>query len=194
MTRPGWDRDRFRAARDTAAALGSAVRSRFAAGPTLPAPPSWARPQPPPSPLLAHLRRAARIVIPSDEPDTDRQVAAVLTTLLERLPAGDRRHISEHLPADVRALTHAPHGCLAELRSIRTVTEFALAVASEAGIVDVEQARRLSIAVLGGLRDLVPEDSDEVAADLPGPLVELWRPAARPAHPAQLGASNRNGR
>jgi uncharacterized protein (DUF2267 family) len=124
------------------------------------------------APSHAHrvLVEAARTagVPPGDE---ELGVRAVLVPFLERLPLGERNHVLGHLPADVELLVEPPrrHGP----SRLRTRDELDDEVARIADV-DALVADALTTEVLGALRSLVPEETDDVAAVLPANLKDLW--------------------
>ncbi len=100
-------------------------------------------------------------------------VRAVLATFLERLPASQRDHVLAHLPRDVQVLATPPrrHGhAPARMRHLHSFLEAVVA----ADHVEPARSRDVSSAVLRTLRELVPEESRQVAAVLPPELRELW--------------------
>lgn len=101
-------------------------------------------------------------------------VATVLTVFLHRIPAGERDHVLAHLPADVRALIAAR----APARVGRITDEASLrAAVVDNGPILEQRADDLIRAVLGVLRERVPEETTDVSAVLPTGLKQLW------AHP-----------
>jgi uncharacterized protein (DUF2267 family) len=104
-------------------------------------------------------------------------VHAVLGTFLERLPEGERRHVTAHLPPDVRRLATTRHRVGRPGRPARTVAELTAQVMGADGMT-AEQAGRVIAAVLGTLRVLVPEEVADVASVLPSELRALWETAA----------------
>lgn len=113
--------------------------------------------------LLAAARRAGVPFVQSRL-----AVAAVIEAVASRIPAGEREHLLLHLPHDVRAL----HAGLSPSR-IDTEAELVDAVGKGAGL-DPIVARAAVESVLGALRDLVPEETADVAAVLPADLREAW--------------------
>lgn len=106
-------------------------------------------------------------------PGTERAAArAVLATFLTAMPAGQRRHVMGHLPADVQALVEegprVPHAPL------RHVDDFAAAALPTLR----PDVRRVIVeSVLGALRELVPEEVEDVSAVLAEDLGSLWKTA-----------------
>ncbi len=100
-------------------------------------------------------------------------VQAVLSTLVERLPTGEREHFLSHLPAYVRQLSRRRIGRLEAINRIRTRTDFVLVVAGTTRL-PYQRAAHATEAVLGVARELVPDEAADVAAVLPEDLRELW--------------------
>jgi uncharacterized protein (DUF2267 family) len=105
-----------------------------------------------------------------------RVVHAVLSTFLQRLPEGERRHVAAHLPPDVRRLATTREHVGRSGRAARTVAELTSQVMTVDGL-SAEQAGRVIAAVLGTLRLLVPEEAADVASVLPSELRVLWETA-----------------
>ena len=105
-----------------------------------------------------------------------RAVRAVLSTFLQRLPEGERRHVTAHLPPDVRRLATTRHRVGRSGRPARTVAELTAQVMTVDGMT-AEQAGQVIAAVLGTLRVLVPEEAADVASVLPSKLRALWETA-----------------
>jgi uncharacterized protein (DUF2267 family) len=99
-----------------------------------------------------------------------RIVRAVLSTLLKRLPPGERVHVTCHLPDDVLALLGDLSGDASDIRDRRA---FYAAVEAATGLEDT--VPDLVGALLDELRMLVPEEVRDVEAVLPADLKELWR-------------------
>jgi uncharacterized protein (DUF2267 family) len=98
-------------------------------------------------------------------------VGSVLGALAERLPDDERAHVAAHLPTDVRGMLTPPrriHGGPA-----RTPAEVVRRVRSAAAL-DEARAALATRRVLHVLRELVPEEADDVAAVLPADLRDLW--------------------
>jgi uncharacterized protein (DUF2267 family) len=100
-------------------------------------------------------------------------VHAVLSTFMQRLPEGERRHVGAHLPPDVRRLALTDHRVGRSGRPARTAAEFTAQVMAADGM-SAEEAARVIAAVLGALRVLVPEEAADVASVLPVELRVLW--------------------
>lgn len=104
-------------------------------------------------------------------------VWAVLSAFVERLPEGERAHVIAHLPADVRELALAPRRVGAPVSRVRTVPELVATVIA-GGDVPTERAVEAVEAVVRVLRDLIPEESEDVSAVLPEELRQLWQGAS----------------
>ena len=103
-------------------------------------------------------------------------VQAVLRTLTARLPADEREQFLGHLPEDVRRLARPHFGRLEAVNRIRTRTEFTLVVAGSSRL-PYRRAAHVCEALLGVIRELVPDEAADVAAVLPAELRELWTSA-----------------
>lgn len=105
-------------------------------------------------------------------------VRAVLSTFAERIPTDERSQVETHLPDDVRALIAPPRRTGMVATRIRTVPELvATAVAAAPGGMPPEQRQRVVASVLGALRELVPEETADLAAVLPPDLRGFWEAA-----------------
>jgi len=124
-----------------------------------------------PSPALKQLLTAARDA-GAHADDAHRAVRAVLGTFAERVPNQIRRHVLAHLPEDVRCLALAPRRHGAGAARLRTVPQ--LVVAAACNGLDLVYAEAIAEAVLGRLRELVPEEVVDVAAVLPDDLRRFW--------------------
>lgn len=122
-----------------------------------------------PSPTLEQLLTAARDAGASAD-DACGAVRAVLATFAERVPIQVRRHVLSHLPDDVRGLALPPRR--SGVARARTVSE--LVVAAACNGLDPVHADAIAEAVLGRLRELVPEEVVDVAAVLPDDLRRFW--------------------
>ncbi|HML00174.1 MAG TPA: BON domain-containing protein [Acidimicrobiales bacterium] len=106
-------------------------------------------------------------------PGTERAAArSILSTFVDILPAGERRHVLGHLPADVRAL--ADSSVWVERRPLRHLEEFSVAALP---MVAPETRRTVVESVLGAVRELVPEEAEDVAAVLSGEMRRVWKTA-----------------
>lgn len=102
-------------------------------------------------------------------------VQAVLHTLLAQLPDDEADQLLGHLPADVR--THVDGhfwdgegaGCRRDIESFVDAV-----VAAAAPTLDPERAQLVTESVLAVVRELVPEERNDVAAVLPPALRQLW--------------------
>jgi uncharacterized protein (DUF2267 family) len=103
-------------------------------------------------------------------------VRAVLVTFADRIPASERAQLLGHLPVDVRELAAPPRRHGERAARLRTVTELVAATATE-GEMDAAHAEAIIEAVLGNLRQLVPEEAADVAAVLPTELRRFWTSA-----------------
>lgn len=137
--------------------------------------PSEGRAAPMTSPAWKDLLGAARGVGLSED-GADRATRAVLATLFDCLPEDERAHVLTHLPADVRRNARPPLEVGRPARP-RTVKAFERVVADRAQLPEGE-AGLAARAVLDALRDLVPEEAEDVAAVLPKGLKPLWAPMA----------------
>jgi uncharacterized protein (DUF2267 family) len=100
------------------------------------------------------------------------QAAVVLQVLLQRLPAGERAHVVNHLRADVRQLVdgvRVPDDVL-HVRDVDKLVEIAGRIAGLSN----RRARGTLEAVMIVLAELVPEEGADILAVLPGELRELW--------------------
>ena len=107
----------------------------------------------------------------------DEAVRAVLGTLAERLPAGQRRRLFGHLPADVRAMATPAHWVGHGLSRVRSVSELVLAVLAQDPDLPAGRAKVVLTAILGALYTLASQDASGVAAVLPHELRNLWEEA-----------------
>lgn len=100
-------------------------------------------------------------------------VRAVLAVFADRIPADERNQLFAHVPEDVRELAAVPRRHGEHATSPRTVSELVAAIGSH-DRVDPVNAEAITEAVLARLRELVPEEADDVAAVLPEELRDLW--------------------
>lgn len=103
-----------------------------------------------------------------------RVVRAVLAFLADRIPEGELEQFTAHLPRDVRAMCYRPTRNGTHRRPARTVTELTASLAPATDPLPPERAQHVIQAVLGTLRDLVPEEDQDIAAVLPDELRDLW--------------------
>lgn len=131
---------------------------------------------PAPSKQYRSLARAAQ---DAGAVEADRAVHAVLLCFLARIPQGERAHVWVHLPRDVRAA--ASPALLEEdpAREARTLEQFAGAVAARTPS-DREHMPEIIRAVLGALREALPEEAGDVATTLPPELRDAWLGAEAP--------------
>jgi uncharacterized protein (DUF2267 family) len=139
--------------------------------------PSTGREQAAHAPSLAmhRLLEAARDGGASEH-DARACVQAVLATLAERIPEGERRQLLGHLPADVVALVGEPAVHAGAAPHPRTTADLVAAVAASDGV-DPQHAGAITEALVGRLRELVPEEAADVAAVLPEELRRFWSSA-----------------
>jgi hypothetical protein len=137
--------------------------------------PSAGREHAQPSGAMHALLQAAR---DAGAGDPYMALHAVLCTLSERIPEGEREQLFGQLPADVRVLAGPPrrHGVS---RRIKSVPQFVSEVVAKN--VAPEVADDVVHAVVTRLRTLVPHEARDVAAVLPTELRDLWegRPVDR---------------
>ncbi len=100
-------------------------------------------------------------------------VHAVLCAFSERLPDGEREQVLALLPGDARALAGPARREGERPPRVKTLAQLVAAISAEG---DIEPARADAItrAVLAALRDLVPDEANDVAAVLPAELRRLW--------------------
>jgi uncharacterized protein (DUF2267 family) len=135
------------------------------------------RVRPSPSNAKTRLVAAARSAGASDA-NAPNAVRATLAVLAERLPSGERDHLLDHLPRDVRVMARRPRRVGAPVSRVRTVDELVSAVVAERGEPDDGRVEAIVAAVVGELRRLGPEEADDVAAVLPAELRQLWSGSA----------------
>ena len=97
---------------------------------------------------------------------------SVLSTFVGMLPDGERAHVVAHLPADVRAMVGERH--TGSYRQIRHTDELSVAALP---LLPADQRRTVVESVLGAVRELVPEEAEDVAAVLPEELRQVWKTA-----------------
>ena len=103
-------------------------------------------------------------------------VRGVLATFADRLPPGERHHIGDHLPADVRPLFVPPRR-IAGTRPPRSVHDLVGRIAGTTPELPLERSEPVTAAVIRTLRTLVPDEAADVAAVLPVELRDLWQGA-----------------
>ena len=124
-----------------------------------------------PSPALVRAVAAVRATgIP--EGFEHEAVRVVLSSIVERIPHGEREQLLCHLPPDVRLLAEPPRRSGVSTR-IRTVDSLARTITSKSGL-GTAKAEAALAAVMAVLKDLVPEESHDVAATLPAELRKFW--------------------
>lgn len=128
-----------------------------------------------PSGAMRQLLDAARDAGAAED-DARAAVRAVLATFAERIPEDERNQLLAHLPADVRELAAVPRRQGEAVTRLRTLSELVTAIASRNGM-SLERAQSITESVLAHLRQLVPEEVDDVAAVLPEELRQLWTAA-----------------
>ncbi|HVM40246.1 MAG TPA: DUF2267 domain-containing protein [Acidimicrobiia bacterium] len=99
---------------------------------------------------------------------------AVLATFMARIPESERRHMETHLPEDARALLAPPLSAGAQIHDLRELVE---TVQGTGGLTGSTNPTAVVEAVVGALRDLVPEEARDVAAVLPENLRRFWERA-----------------
>jgi uncharacterized protein (DUF2267 family) len=97
---------------------------------------------------------------------------SVLCTFAAILPEGERRHMVGHLPSDVRDMLSQQH--TPPRRPIRRFDELSTAALP---MLPPERRQTVVESVLGAVRELVPEEVDDVAAVLPDELRHVWKTA-----------------
>lgn len=135
--------------------------------------PSHGRIQPqPPSDAKRVLLAAARDNGAGDEHASE-AVRVILSVFADRIPPDERDQLLAHLPQDVREMV-APARYLGRAsRRPRTMHELLINVFTETDA-PLRHAPAVAEAVLHQLRQLVPEESGDVAATLPVELREVW--------------------
>ncbi len=100
------------------------------------------------------------------------QAAVALQVVLQRLPAGERAHVVNHLRGDVRRLVEGV-AVPSDLMRVRDVDAHVAVVAGAASLSE-RRARRAVEAVMVALAELVPEEVADILAVLPAELKQLW--------------------
>ena len=140
--------------------------------------PSSGRAVHPPSAALTQLLAAAEEA--GVRPTAAKAVVrGVLATFADRLPPGERHHIGDHLPADVRPLFVPPRR-IAGTRPPRSVHDLVGRIAGTTPELPLERSEPVTAAVIRTLRTLVPDEAADVAAVLPVELRDLWQGAGPP--------------
>ncbi len=129
-----------------------------------------------PSDQRRRLEAAAREAGVDDRQATD-VVRAVLATLADAVPAGEREHLFTHLSPDVRS-TAAPPRRSGRRGRVRTVEQLVDTVTDRTGGLAENTALTATRSVLRELRSMVPEERRDVAAVLPAELRDLWEDAS----------------
>lgn len=117
---------------------------------------------------------------------TQRVVRAVLGFLADRIPPDEFDQFAAHLPRDVRAQCYRPTRNGAHRKPVHTVDELVSSVAAATGPLPAGRAEHVIAAVLGTLRDLVPEEDRDIAATLPDDLRGVLRHPPSPLDEARL--------
>jgi uncharacterized protein (DUF2267 family) len=107
-----------------------------------------------------------------DEEDARRLVGAILAVFLRILPEDPRRHFETHLPADVKALTEEAL-IIGAMERPRSMEDF-VAMVADAAARTTGTAELVTRRVLADLRELVPEEVDDIAAVLPREIKQMW--------------------
>ncbi len=131
--------------------------------------------QPPSAALEALLGAAEKAGVASTAAPL--VVRGVLATFADRLPAGQRAHLSSHLPSDVRPLLTPPRR-IRDASPARSLHDLVGRIVATTTGVRLERAEEVTVDVVHALRDLVPDDVRGVAAVLPPELRELWEPGS----------------
>ncbi len=106
-----------------------------------------------------------------------RATAAVFHTLRDRLTLQEADQVAAQLPRDLQTVWHAgQHPGPRPVKLKRA--EFYERVRQEAGLPSVKEARWMTLAVLGALKEaLSPGEAEDVLAQLPKGLKEVWAEA-----------------
>jgi uncharacterized protein (DUF2267 family) len=126
---------------------------------------------------LAFYRRVKDETGQADRSAVKRGTAAVLHALRDRLMPTEARQAAAQLPRGLKDLWNAREK--AERRPVKMHRqEFYERVRREAGLENVRQARFLTIGVFAALKEqLSPGEADDIEAQLPRDLKELWEDA-----------------
>jgi uncharacterized protein (DUF2267 family) len=133
--------------------------------------PSEGSGHPAPSAALASVLAAAH---GGGAPEGSERACArsVLSTFAALLPEGERRHVLTHLPTDLRILVEPLRPRWTGHAHPRRLDKFAVAALPN---VEPEARQAIVESVIGALRELVPEETVDVAAVLPENLRPLWK-------------------
>jgi uncharacterized protein (DUF2267 family) len=124
-----------------------------------------------PSAAMRQLVGAARDAGAAED-EARAAVRAVLGTFAERIPEDERNQFLVHLPADVRELAAAPRRQGEAVTGLRTLSDLVTAIVRDG--VSPDRAQSITESVVAQLRQLAPEEVDDVAAVLPVELRLLW--------------------
>lgn len=127
-----------------------------------------------PSAAMRQLLDAARDAGAAED-EARAAVRAVLAAFAERIPEDERVQLLVHLPAEVRELAALPRREGQAVTRLRTLSELVTAIVRNG--VNPERAQSITESVVAHLRQLVPEEIDDVAAVLPEELRLLWTEA-----------------
>lgn len=137
-------------------------------------------------PRSAALRRLLHAVAATDVSTSPLFVLrAVLANLLEQIPPGERRHVLDHLPDDVRTVAGQP-----TRRSTRHEPwpdpgpDLIRAVTAADPRLDTAAADAIVTSTLAALAELLPEERQDISAVLPGDLRRRWLAACAHAESA----------
>jgi uncharacterized protein (DUF2267 family) len=113
-----------------------------------------------------------------DREDAKRGTAAVLHALRDRLTPDEADHVAAQLPGPLKAAW--AEGEPAERAPVKMDREeFYERVRGEVGLLTGQEAKWLTLAVFAALRlQLSPGEADDVLAQLPTDLKEVWVEAA----------------
>jgi len=105
-------------------------------------------------------------------------VHAVLCGFSDRVPVDEREQMLAHLPLDVRVLAGPARRHGERTPPVRTLEQL-LAAAPVEGDIEAARATAITVAIVRTLRDLVRDETADLAAVLPPELRQLWE--AEPA-------------
>lgn len=107
----------------------------------------------------------------------DRAAAAVLHTLRDRLTPEEAEQVAAQLPAELKAVWRAGEARGRRPERMRR-TEFIERVRRGAGLRSSREALWMTLMVFAGLKEQIsPGEADDVLAQLPRDLKELWEEA-----------------